>query len=412
MPEVHTLPYHPDLLRYLREQRQRGRRLILASGADERLARAIAEELGIFDQVLASDGYTNLTGEVKRDRLVSCFGKRGFDYVGNNRRDLAVWRCARRALLIGPSTGFENAVAEVAPLEQVFPKESARAGLYLQELRWHHWSKNVLVLVPLLAQLRLHDLRMLLPASLAVCGFCLAASSIYLLNDLLDLPDDRRHSWKKERPLASGRIPVGDAVALLPLLWLAAFAVATALPAAYLGALCAYLVLMLAYNFRLKEIRIVDALVLGCGYTLRILAGALALHMGVSPWLLGSSVLFFFSLALLKRYAELVMMEARGELHERARAYRIADATALATVGPTVAALAILVLALYPVADSAIHQARWWVWCIDALLLFWSQRMWLMGARGRIRDDPVMFALKDKMSVAVGIIVLLLMIAA
>lgn len=412
MPDAQTLPYRIDLLQYLQAQKQAGRRLVLATGADERIARSISEHLGLFEQVFASDGSTNLAGAAKREKLVAQFGARGFDYAGSSWRDLAVWGSARRAILIAPTASLHAAVTKIAPVERVFAKPPAQPGLYLQELRWHHWPKNLLVFIPLFASYRFYDVRTLLQASLGFFGFCVAASSVYLLNDLADLPMDRRHPWKSQRPLASGQMPIEHAIGMLPLLWLGASAIAMALPAAYRAALAAYVLLMVAYNFRLKEIRVVDALVLGCGYTLRILAGAHALRVGVSAWLLGWSVLLFFSLALLKRYAELVMMRARREVEGHTRAYRATDVMALAIVGPTFSGIAMLILALYPIVDAAAHEARWPIWGICVLLLYWSQRMWQMAGLARIRDDPVMFAFKDRVSLMVGAIVLILIVIA
>ena len=412
MPDVGTLPYHTGLLEYLAVQRERGRRVILATGADERIARSVAGQLGLFDTVLASDGSTNLSGEAKRQRLVAEFGERGFDYVGSSRRDLAVWRSARRAILIAASRRLTAAVRKVTAVEQSFGDGSARLGTWLRELRWHHWIKNLLVFVPVFVAHRLSDLPTVARGLLAFLGFCLVASSVYLLDDLFDLPRDRRHPRKRERPLASGRMPAGHALPLFPMLWLGAAGVATALPIGYSVALGTYAVLMLAYVLRLRDLRVIDALVLGCGYTLRIVAGSAALRIEVSAWLLACSVLMFFGLALLKRYSELALVGVVAGANHHTHGYRPADAPMTAAVGRSAGVVAMAVLALYPVFEGGAAPAAWPIWFICILLLLWMHRMWRMAGQGRIHDDPVMFAFKDRFSVVVGVILLAVVVAA
>jgi 4-hydroxybenzoate polyprenyltransferase/phosphoserine phosphatase len=400
--DVHTLPYAKDVLVHLRAQKRSGRRLILATGADERIARAVADELGLFDAVLASDGTVNLTAARKRGRLVEEFGEGGFDYIGNSVRDLPVWAAARRGLLVTPSPRLAAAANRFTVIDRVFEDGRPQLRTYLDAMRVHHWLKNLLLLVPLLAVHRLHEPALLLNALVGVVSFSLAASGVYLLNDLLDLPADRRHPHKKARALALGHMPIAHAIVLLPCLWLAAAALAAWLPSPFLVALGAYAVLMVAYSIRLKDIAIVDAFVLAMGYTLRILAGGLAVGVAVSPWLSVCSTALFFGLALLKRYAELVTLRSRIGHEARVRAYRTTDATLIAGLGAAAGCVALAVLALYPIVEPSGH-ARWPVWLLCGLLLFWTGHMWLMGHRGNIHDDPVSFALRDRVSRGFGV---------
>ncbi|MGZ5132818.1 MAG: UbiA family prenyltransferase [Caldimonas sp.] len=408
--DVATLPRASEVLTHLRAQKAQGRRLILATGADGRTAHAVADPLALFDAVLASDGTVNLTAARKRDRLVAEFGEGGFDYIGNSTRDLAVWAAARRALLVAPTSRLSAAVKRVTEVERVFDEGRPRLSTYLDAIRVHHWLKNLLLLVPLLAAHRLYDPAMLMNALIGVVCFSLAASGVYLLNDLLDLPSDRRHPRKNRRALASGRLPIVHALVLLPCLWLAAAALATWLARPFLVALGVYAALMLAYSMRLKDIVFVDAFALGVGYTLRILAGSLAVGIEVSPWLLVCSTALFFGLALLKRYAELVTLRPGMAPHERVRAYRSADATLIAGLGVAVACIGVVLLALYPIVEPSGH-AGWPVWLVCGLLLFWTSHMWLMAHRGNIHDDPVTYALHDPISRGFGlatVVVLLL----
>lgn len=401
--DVHTLPFDEQLLAYLRGQKRLGRRLILASGADEKIAGAVAQACELFDGVIASDGVVNLTAGHKRDRLVAEFGPRGFDYIGNSTRDLPIWAAARHGLLMAPSPGLLNAAQHVTKVERVFARSQPGAMTYLGAMRLHHWLKNILLLVPLLAAHSLYDPGLLMNALLAALCFSLAASGVYLLNDLLDLSADRRHPRKKERALASGRMPITHALLLLPGLWLLAMLLALGLPRPFLGALGVYIVLMMAYSMLLKGIAIIDALVLALGYSLRILAGALAVEVDVSPWLLVCSTAMFFGLALLKRYAELVSLRPGLGPNGRVRAYRMADATLIAGLGVAAGCIAVALLALYPVVEQSDH-VDWPVWLFCGLVLFWMGHMWLMAHRGNIRDDPVSFALRDRVSQILGLL--------
>ena len=400
--DVGKLPRAREVLGYLRAQKAKGRRLILATGADEKIAHAVADEIGLFDAVLASDGTVNLTAAAKRDRLVAEFGQGGFDYIGNSPRDLPIWAAARHGLLVAPTARLAAAAQRVTQVTRVFAEQKARFSTYLGAMRVHHWLKNLLLLVPLLAAHRLYDPVMLMNAFVGVVCFSLAASGVYLLNDLLDLPTDRRHPRKKERALASGHIPIAHGLVLVPALWLAAAVLALWLARPFLAALGIYVALMMAYSMRLKDIAIVDAFALAVGYTLRILAGSLAVDIGVSPWLLVCSIAMFFGLALLKRYAELVTLRASAGPQARVRAYRSTDATLIAGLGAAAGCIAVALLALYPIVEPSGH-VRWPVWLVCGMLLYWTGHMWLMAHRGNIHDDPVTYALRDRVSRGFGL---------
>jgi 4-hydroxybenzoate polyprenyltransferase/phosphoserine phosphatase len=409
--DVSVLPLADDLLEHLRTLKRQGRHLVLATGADAQIAQAVADELGLFDAVLASDGRVNLTGAAKRDRLVAEFGARGFDYAGNSRRDLPVWTAARRALLVRPSPWLAGAAAKVTEVERSFGDDLPHWRDYVGAIRVQHWLKNLLLLVPLLAVHQLYDPPKLLAALLGLLCFSLAASGVYLLNDLFDLPADRSHPHKNARALASGRIPLLHGLLLVPTLWLAAGLLASTLSRPFLGALAGYVVLMLAYSMRLKNYPIVDTLALAVGYSLRIYAGSLAVAVAVSPWLLVCSTALFFGLALLKRYAELVTLRPGLGPRGRVRGYGVGDAALIIGLGTAADSIAVALLALYPVvAGPATPHTT--VWLLSALLLFWTGHMWLMGHRGRIHDDPVAFALRDPLSRAFGIAVAALLLLA
>jgi 4-hydroxybenzoate polyprenyltransferase/phosphoserine phosphatase len=398
--DVATLPYDRDLIAYLEAEKKTGRELVLASGADDSVAKGVAEHLGLFDRVFASDGRTNLSGEPKRDRLVAEFHLHGFDYVGNGRRDGVVCAAARKAILVRPVRGLRANVEKTTQIERVFDDPPGRMEPYLTALRPHQWLKNVLVFAPLALDYHLYQPGALMQAVLAFAAFSLCASSGYLFNDLLDLPSDRRHPHKKDRPLASGQVPAMFGIVGVLALLLSAIAVALLLPWAFLGALAGYFALSLTYSFRLKDIVILDVLALSILYTLRVVGGALAVGIALSSWLLAFCIFLFFSLALVKRYAELVLARKIEGFHAHARAYLFEDRELLAALGGSSGYLAALVLGLY-IGTRSSHEILslyqlFWLDCL--LLLYWITYMWLMAHRGQMDDDPLVFGLRDRVS--------------
>ncbi len=310
--DVAHLPYRPEVLEYLQAARAQGRRVVLATAADARVAQQVADRLGLFDTVLASDGELNLTGEQKRRRLVAELGEKGFDYLGNARPDIAVWRSARTAVVVGGSAALRRRVAEVATLGEVLDGGRGGPADYVGALRLHHWLKNLLVFAPLLAAHQITQPAPLGQAGLAFLAFSLCASAVYLFNDLMDLEADRHHPHKRQRPIPAGRVPVKWALTALPILLITSLALALMLPWGLITVISVYLGLNLAYSLSLKAVPILDVLILAGLYTLRIIAGSVATDAWMSTWLLAFSMFLFLSLALVKRYAELHGHARRG----------------------------------------------------------------------------------------------------
>ena len=413
MPDVPTLPYRRDLIEYLEGARRLGTPLMLATAADERIAQAVAHHVGLFDAVFASDGTVNLKGENKRDRLITEFGAQGFDYLGSGRTDHAVWGASRKAFLVRCEPGLAAKIGTATEVERVLEEPSSDPLVYLKALRPHHWLKNVLIFLPLAAAHRLDDVALLLQGILAFLAFCLCASSTYLLNDLLDLQSDRRHPHKKDRALPSGRLPLVHAVALIPLLLAGAVAVGLLLPWPFLGVLGLYYALTVAYSLRLKDLAILDVLALAGLHALRVLAGSAATGIPPSAWLIAFCVFLFFSLAMIKRYAELVVMRTIEGLHAHARAYELEDSELLAALGGASGYLAVLVLALYiSETGGGVFGRHELIWLVCVLLLYWISYMWLMAHRARMHDDPLVFALRDGVSRVLMLLMALIFIAA
>jgi 4-hydroxybenzoate polyprenyltransferase len=412
--DVSSLPYHMGLLTYLQDQHHRNRSLTLATGADECIARQVADYLQIFDRVMASDGRTSLSGAAKRDRLVAEFGSGGFDYVGNSRKDLCVWQAARRALLVGSPTGIKNTGARLSNVERIFEVRAADWRVWLRPLRLYQWVKNILVFVPLAAAHRFHDVGLLVSGCVAFLSFGLCASSVYILNDLLDLPDDRRHPRKRSRPFASGILPLPAGLGMTPLLLGLSIAVGLVLPRSFLLMLGIYYGLTLAYSLRLKKIVILDVIVLAALFTVRMMAGSAAVAIWPSSWLLALSMFLFMSLALVKRYAELITMRIAHGPGARARGYVLSDAELLATMGIASGFTAVLVLVLYITSGPAqLYYGRLQaIWLVCPLLLFWLCYIWLVAHRGGMHDDPLVFALKDRGSrFALGLMAIIMILA-
>jgi 4-hydroxybenzoate polyprenyltransferase len=399
IPNAATLPYRPELVAFLRAEKRRGRTLVLATGADRAVAQAVAQELGLFDEIIASDGIDNLHGAAKRDRLIARFGRGGFDYAGNSASDGAICAAARKSILVAPAAGLRQ-VASHLDVECEFAAKPPDLAVYLHALRPHHWFKNALAFVPLLAAHRLFDVPLLVHAALACASLCLCASSIYLLNDLLDLPEDRRHPHKKQRMLASGRLPILQAVALIPLLLLGALALGLAQPPLFLAIIGLYCLLMLAYCLRLRDLKGFDTLTLAAGYTLRVAAGSAAVGVPVASWLLVACFLFFFGLALLKRYAELSVMRRLDGADARARAYEVVHSGRIALIGCVSSYLALALFSVQldalPGFAAGIGLLVAWVFC--CLLFAWLSLMWWMAGAGRIHSDPMSFAVNDPAS--------------
>lgn len=402
--DASTLPYDERVLAVLRDAR--GRRRVLCTASDELLAAPVAAHLGLFDEVIASDGRHNANGAGKASRLVERFGRGGFDYMGNATVDLAVWRDARAAWVANAPARLATAAAAIAPVAGVIPAERAGLRDWLQAARLHQWLKNLLVFVPLLASHRFLEPAATLDALLAFLAFGLCASGVYLLNDLVDLPADRRHPRKRSRPFAAGRLPLVQGLVAAPLLSLAGLVLAWNVAPAFAGVLALYYATTLAYSFALKRVVMLDVVVLAGLYTVRIIGGAVAIGSGLSFWLLAFSMFIFLSLAMLKRYIELGLLLSNGEQRSSGRGYTVEDLPLIQSLGGASGYLAVLVLALYISSPEslALYSRPQWLWLLCPLLLYWVSRAWVIAHRGTMHDDPVVFAATDRTSQAIALL--------
>ena len=402
--DVAALPYNHQFVEFLREEQRQGRSLVLATAADEKLARQVAQHVGVFNEVLASDGQRNLRGGNKVRLLAERFGARNFDYAGNSTVDLPVWKQSRQAIVVNAAGRLAQKAGEVTQVGRVF-NDSVKGLPLLSALRPHQWVKNLIIFVPLFTAHVLADRHKVMAAGLAFLAFCCCASGVYVLNDLLDLEADRHHPTKRLRPFASGRAPIPAGFALVAGC-LALSAIASAwLPLKFAFVLALYFVLTTSYSWRFKQVALVDVFCLAGLYTIRLIAGHESAHVRYSFWLLAFSMFIFLSLALVKRFTELQGLRQQNKQQSKGRGYNASDLELVAMLGIANGFLAVMVMALYVNSEEVRalypHHAKILLG-VCPLLLYWISRVWLIAHRGGMHDDPIVFALKDRVSYLIG----------
>jgi len=405
--DVAHLPYNRKVLQYLEEERGKGRVIYLATGADVHLARRVAAHLGVFTDVLGSDGTTNLTGDKKLDSLRIRLDASAFDYIGNHTPDLPLLAHAAEPMVANPTAGLRRGLRArgIRPAREFSESRHPLQSIF-KAARPHQWAKNLLIFLPLLLA---HGLALgpLLTALLAFGCFSLTASATYMINDLLDLEADRRHSQKRLRPFASGDLSAVTGFAVIAVLLLLALSGALLLPLAFYGWLLFYLISTLAYSLYLKRVALADVLVLSGLYTLRLQAGSAATQTPISHWLAGFSIFLFLSLAIVKRFAELENLRASGLPAKNGRGYLVSDIEQLRSFGTSSATAAVLVFAIYisGLDVTKLYREPQYLWLIVPLMILWLFRVWLLASRGELNEDPVVFALTDRLSLVIGAVV-------
>ncbi|WP_454063188.1 UbiA family prenyltransferase [Candidatus Nitrospira salsa] len=403
--EPSGLPYRQDVLSFVHQQKDHGQTIVLATAADYQPAEAIAAHLGLFSEVLASNGVVNLSGHEKQRILVSRFGEQGFDYIGDSATDVPVWSSAKHALLVDPSRTVLKKVTNSYRVTNVFRRKAHSIRNIVQALRLRQWVKNILVFFPLLASHQFNHWDSTIQAIWAFFSFSLCASSIYIFNDLLDLPADRRHPKKKYRPFASGALSIRYGLVLIPTLFLCSATIALAtLPISFLPLLGLYVAATTGYSLFFKQVAILDVLILAALYTLRVLSGGFAIDVPISAWLLAFSMFLFLSLAFTKRHLELHLRKVGKKQGLERRAYQGLDKHALGTMSIISGYLSVLVLALYINSQDvlALYNNPKILWLMCPLLLYWTSRNYLLAHRGLLDDDPLVIAMKDPQSYIIG----------
>lgn len=403
-----TLPYHDAFLDWLKQQKSSGRTLALATASDRAMAQPVAAHIGLFADVLASDGKKNLRNAAKRRALSERFGERGYDYAGNSSDDLGVWPGAREAVVVNAPESLARRAAAVTRVGPTFLNSESRWPALVRALRPHQWIKNLILFVPVLTAHQLSDPSVLLRAGLGFVAFCLAASAVYLLNDLLDLDADRHHATKRQRPFAAGVLPLPYGLVGAPLLLTSALGISFFLSPQSALVTAVYALISTSYSWHVKQLALFDVLVLATLYTLRLVAGHVATGIAWSGWLLTFSMFIFLSLALMKRFQEIQTVREQNGHELKGRGYTAHHHGFVITLGLASGFAAVVVLGLYinsaQVVKLYAHPKLLLLAC--PLLLAWIGRVWLLTYRGRMHDDPTAFAFKDWVSYLIGALTL------
>ena len=410
-PHAGTLPYRQEILQLIDERRGNSR-VVLATAGHRSWAEAVAAHLGLFDDVLASDGVTNLKGNHKLDAIQAWCGKNDahtWGYVGHSVSDIEIWQAADESLAVGASERFKNKLKSIRPDMAFIGSNRWSATALARVLRLQQWVKNLLVLTPIPLSQASPTWPMVLSGVLAMLAFCMAASGVYVVNDLVDLDSDRTNPKKRSRPFAAGRFPILAG----PLLAVGAFSGAAGLAYsvgsvtfnAWMGL---YVLLTTAYSLWLKRMPILDVVILAFLYMSRILAGGAATGVPISEWLIAFSMFFFLSLALVKRHSELLRLKTTTESAAAGRGYVADDAPVVQALGSASGLISVLVFALFAHSPETRqgYANSMALWCACPLLTLWLGRVWLYSARGALGEDPVMFAVKDPVSIVTGALVL------
>jgi 4-hydroxybenzoate polyprenyltransferase/phosphoserine phosphatase len=394
------LPYRKPVVDLIVQEKSKSAPVILASASPQSAVQKIAEHLGLFDHYMGSST-ENLKGKAKLAQINQLLQGRPFRYMGDSWADLDVWSGSAGAVAVNPSPGLYAKLQSVAQKSgmpvQVVKDQSFSWKLIVKALRCHQWAKNGLIFLPMLMAHSLSDVERWKEALIAFVSFSAASSTVYLLNDLLDLESDRKHPTKKNRPFASGALPLSTGIASVPVLLLVSLVSATFLPQTYGLMIGTYLALNLLYSLYLKKELAIDVILLAGLYTLRILAGGVATNIPVSQWLLGFSTFFFFGLAMAKRYIEL-LRQADRDMPLHGRGYHPNDASSVFALGVAGSCLSVLILVLYLNSDTAsrLYHRPEDLWLVAPCMLYWVCRVWILAHRKQIHDDPVVFALKDR----------------
>ena len=397
MSEV-ALPFNQDVVEFLAEAKKQ-QKIILVTGTHQSIAESVAKQQNIFDEVVGSSHSTNLTGGTKRDWLLNRFGRAGFDYIGNEKADIPVWVEARNALVVTDKRGIPEAKNQVFSTEFLVSSNSIKD--YAKLIRMHQWSKNALIFVPFLLEYRLNDTQAFLAIVLAFFAMSFLASATYIINDMLDLSSDRENETKKNRMLASGKISLIEGFVVMVLLFFVTMIMMFFLNLKLSILLLVYLVSTLTYSFLLKQLVILDVVCIAALHTLRVIAGTVAIQAQWSFWLLAFSMFLFFSLATAKRVAELENLKrSESRSHTIGRDYHVSDIPMLQAMGVSTSFLSVLIVALYINSEKVLglytNPALLWLLC--PVLMYWVGRIWLITSRGGMHEDPIVFAMRDKIS--------------
>lgn len=396
------LPLTAEVLALIDDAKAKGRTVVLCTASDAATGAAIVAQDDRFAQVMSSDGVTNLSGQAKAEALVARFGHGKFDYAGNAKADLPVWKAASNAIVVSRDATLIQAARAQGNVSKVITPDAPTLGTWANQMRLHQWSKNALLFVPLIASQSYLNFGLITQLLLAFIAFGLIASATYAFNDIVDIEADRAHPQKRDRPLAAGIISVRSGVLFAVCGLAIGLALASVLGTAFLASAIAYIAATLAYSLSIKRMMMLDCLWLAGLFTLRIVAGAAAIGQALSHWLLLFSIFLFLSLAYLKRFIELRASHGPKRRKLAGRGYTRADQPLVFALGVGAGYASSIVLSLYLFSPQALelYNNPYLLVLAVPIKLYWMSHMWLRAHKGEVHHDPVIFAMTDRTSLA------------
>ena len=407
-PEI--LPYNNNVLEYIRKEKENGSKIILATASNIKLAKSISDYLGIFDDVIASSKEENLKGKNKLNKIKLYIKNNNinkeFSYIGDSEADVKIFNETNIPIVVGNKNVFNKIKSKNDKTTFVDGENDFSLKKFFKMIRTYQWVKNFLIFLPLILAHKFLDVNLLLKALVAFFSFSFLASCVYIINDIMDVESDRIHPSKKNRPIASGAVKISSALKVAFILMPLSFIISIFLGKEFLFVLLTYFITTSCYSFYLKKIMLVDILILSLLYTVRIFAGGVALNIYLSPWLFMFSLFFFFSLACAKRYSELYAVRNNLQDEIKGRGYQAQDLEQIQIFGSSSGYIAILIFALYIQSDISmkLYKTPSFFWALCPIMLYWISRVWLLSHRGQMTQDPIIFALKDKVSYVVLIL--------
>ena len=398
--DVKLLPYNKEVIKYILNFQMSGGKVALVTASNEKIAKKIADHLGFFDEVYGSNSSTNLKGEIKAKFLVNKYGEKNFVYIGDSKADLAVWKKAKKSVSINCSTSLCKKIEKINSNYEHLSKKKIDYYSYLKTMRLYQWIKNLLIFLPIFAAHQV-NISNITTSIIAFFAFSFFASSVYIVNDLLDLNADRNHLIKKKRPLASSHISIFHGEILAFVLIIIGLILGSYLGLSFILILLVYYFFSTIYSLSLKKFVIIDICFLALLFTLRIIAGSFATEIDISFWLIAFSIFIFFSLASVKRQAELVNAKKTGETDIWRRSYNVNDLQIISAISLNAGYISVMIMALYINSPSVteLYNNPIMLWGICFILLYWVTRIVFLTNRGIIKnDDPIIFAIKDKIS--------------
>ena len=401
---IDQLPYNEELIEFLKDKSSKGRGVYLVSASNTDIVQKVIRKFDFFSGGYGSTESLNLKGENKASFLAQEFGEKGFDYIGDCAADIPIWKRANECFLVGPKS--EKSFSSIK-FTKVFKFKKNSIGSMIKAMRVYQWAKNLLIFAPMILAHKYTDSSTWINSVLGFVSFSFMASSIYLLNDLADMPADRDHYKKKNRPLASGSLSIPRGIILLITLITTSFYISSYLPSKFCLILVGYTVLNLGYSFKLKKVPIVDVILLSAFYMIRLEAGSAASEIYLTQWLIIFALFTFASLGFLKRYCELLeQFNISGKVSVEGRGYNTKDLSMLLSSGNVTGQLSVLCFLLYLfMGGAAKYYGAPKILLLNGIFYFyWITTLWFKATRGKVSGDPVKYSITDKASLIVGII--------